>query len=40
MTPLLDVQNLTVDYGRVRALDGADLAVEPGETVGVVGESG
>ncbi len=40
MTPLLSVQNLTVDYGRVRALDGADLAVEAGETVGIVGESG
>ncbi|QYN36209.1 ABC transporter ATP-binding protein [Pseudonocardia sp. DSM 110487] len=37
---LLAVQNLTVDYGSVRALDGADLVVEAGETVGIVGESG
>jgi oligopeptide/dipeptide ABC transporter ATP-binding protein len=37
---LLAVRNLTVDYGPVRALDGADLVVEAGETVGIVGESG
>lgn len=37
---LLDIDELVVDYGPVRALDGATLAVERGETVGIVGESG
>jgi peptide/nickel transport system ATP-binding protein len=40
VSPLLEIRNLTVDYGRVRALDGADLTVEAGESVGIVGESG
>jgi oligopeptide/dipeptide ABC transporter ATP-binding protein len=41
MTALLAVEGLTVDYGRsVRAIDGADLVVDEGETVGIVGESG
>ncbi|WP_143823881.1 ABC transporter ATP-binding protein [Natronorubrum thiooxidans] len=49
--PLLSVRNLTkhypitdgllaTDVGRVRAVDGIDLDVYPGETVGIVGESG
>lgn len=44
--PLLDVEGLQVcfvshDDGReVRALTGVDLQVQPGETVGVLGESG
>src|SRR4029079_18805182 len=41
---LLDVKGLHVDYrtaaGPLHALDGVDLAVEPGEVVAVVGESG
>ncbi|RBM22188.1 ABC transporter ATP-binding protein [Prauserella sp. PE36] len=44
MTHLLQIDDLVVDYasgGRtVRALDGAALTVEAGETVGIVGESG
>ncbi|MBK1787040.1 ABC transporter ATP-binding protein [Prauserella cavernicola] len=44
MTPLLHIDDLVVDYasgGRtVRALDGAALTVQRGETVGIVGESG
>jgi oligopeptide/dipeptide ABC transporter ATP-binding protein len=49
--PLLDVRGLAVDYAAprrlfgprrrgVRVLDGIDLSVRPGETLGVVGESG
>jgi peptide/nickel transport system ATP-binding protein len=42
--PLLEVRGLTVQYdteaGPVRAVDGFDLDVYPGEFVGVVGESG
>jgi peptide/nickel transport system ATP-binding protein len=42
--PVLEVRGLTVDYetaaGPVRAVEGFDLDVRPGEFVGVVGESG
>lgn len=38
--PLLRVRNLTVDYGRFRALDGISFDVYRGETLGLVGESG
>ena len=41
---LLEIADLTVAFagrtGTLRAVDGATLAVEPGEIVGVVGESG
>ncbi len=44
MSALLEIENLRVDfatrYGPVTALNGVSLAVEPGETLGVVGESG
>jgi oligopeptide/dipeptide ABC transporter ATP-binding protein len=44
MTPLLEVRGLDVqfaaDAGRVGVLNGIDLVIEPGESVGVVGESG
>ena len=48
MTPLVEIRNLTVEYrgrkaGRrttVRVIDGLDLDVFEGETLGVVGESG
>ena len=37
---LLDVQNLSVEFGSFRAVDGVSLTVEPGEVLGIVGESG
>ena len=44
MQPLLQLAGLSVDFerdGRVlRAVDGIDLAVAPGEALGIVGESG
>jgi peptide/nickel transport system ATP-binding protein len=42
--PLLDIRGLKThfktDDGMVRAVDGVDLAIDRGETLGVVGESG
>jgi peptide/nickel transport system ATP-binding protein len=42
--PLLQIRDLVVDFtgrnGRVRAVDGIDLDVHRGETLGIVGESG
>ena len=48
MTPILEVRGLTKSFGtgilrtssKVQALAGIDLSVEPGDTLGVVGESG
>jgi oligopeptide/dipeptide ABC transporter ATP-binding protein len=41
---LLEITNLTIEYetdaGPVQAVDGIDLVVEEGETLGIVGESG
>jgi peptide/nickel transport system ATP-binding protein len=41
---LIELERLVVDYvlpdGRVRAVDGIDLRIEPGEIVGLAGESG
>ena len=33
-------QNLTKQFGDVRALDGFDLTVEPGQIVGLIGPNG
>jgi dipeptide transport system ATP-binding protein len=40
MTDLLTIQNLSVDFGGLPAVDGIDLAVAQGEVLGIVGESG
>ncbi|MGE0718120.1 MAG: ABC transporter ATP-binding protein, partial [Alphaproteobacteria bacterium] len=44
MTALLDIRALRASFetprGTLRAVDGVDFAIEPGETVAVVGESG
>ena len=40
MTALLDVRDLTVAFGRTRAVDGVSFTLDEGETLGLVGESG
>ncbi|MDR2443527.1 MAG: phosphonate ABC transporter ATP-binding protein [Deltaproteobacteria bacterium] len=37
---MLDITNLTKTYGAVKALDGVDLKVNPGEMVALIGASG
>jgi peptide/nickel transport system ATP-binding protein len=37
---LVELQDLCVDYGDVRAVDGVNLVIRAGETVGLAGESG
>jgi branched-chain amino acid transport system ATP-binding protein len=40
MTALLEVQGLTANYGQFKALFGADLRVEAGECVAIIGANG
>ena len=44
MTAVIDVQNLQtyfhIERGVVKAVDDVSLLIEPGHTLGVVGESG
>lgn len=39
-TPVLQVDNLALSFGSLRALDGISLAVHPGEVVGLIGPNG
>jgi dipeptide transport system ATP-binding protein len=38
--PLLEVKNLSVEFGNFKAVDNVSLSVNAGEVVGIVGESG
>jgi peptide/nickel transport system ATP-binding protein len=38
--PLLDVRDLTIDFGHHTAVEGISFHINPGETLGLVGESG
>ncbi|MDH3714666.1 MAG: ATP-binding cassette domain-containing protein [Gammaproteobacteria bacterium] len=38
--PLLEIDNLSVTFGGLRAVDGLDLSIDEGEVLGIVGESG
>ena len=40
MTAVIDIKNLIKDYGKVRALNGLDLEVAPGEVHGFLGPNG
>ncbi len=38
--PLLEVERVVKEFGGVRALDGVDLDIEPGQVVGLIGPNG
>lgn len=40
MTPVVDVRSLVKSFGQIKALDGLDLTVEPGEVAGFLGPNG
>ena len=40
MIPIVEAQKITKDFPGVRALDGIDFRVHPGEILGLVGENG
>ncbi|SHJ60412.1 amino acid/amide ABC transporter ATP-binding protein 1, HAAT family [Desulfatibacillum alkenivorans DSM 16219] len=40
MKPILDVKNLTMDFGGLRALDSLDIDVRPGEIAALIGPNG
>ena len=40
MNPVLNISNLTMDFGGLRALDNVDLRIEPGQIVALIGPNG
>jgi peptide/nickel transport system ATP-binding protein len=38
--PILDIRNLSMHFGEMKALNDVSIALLPGETLGIVGESG
>ena len=38
--PVVAVENLSMHFGKMKAVDGVSFSVKPGETLGIVGESG
>jgi len=38
--PLLEIENLSVAFASLKAVDGLDLSIDEGEVLGIVGESG
>ncbi|MFB2607792.1 ATP-binding cassette domain-containing protein, partial [Rhizobium phaseoli] len=38
--PILELRNLSMNFGDVKALDDVSISLLPGETLGIVGESG
>ncbi len=38
--PILELRNVSMDFGEVKALDDVSISLLPGETLGIVGESG
>jgi len=40
MTPLLEVENLSISYGAIQALRNVSIRVEPGEAVAILGANG
>jgi len=40
LTPVLQISNLTKNYGRIKAVDNLDLAVEKGNVYGLLGPNG
>ena len=39
-TPLLEVDSLTIAFGARTVVDGISFTIAPGQTLGLVGESG
>ena len=39
-TPVIELKNVSKTFGEVRSLSGVDLAIYPGEIVGLLGDNG